>query len=191
MLNMTKKLAISSAVTMVFAAWGIQAQAKTANAASANIVITASVTAKTCTPQWTDANIMVDLGKVASSDMASKGDVGALKPFTLSLTDCDAGVTNVDVSSSGEADSVDSAAFANVTSSADNAAQGVAVTLFGGPSQDKQLTPDAKTHVTYPVDAETHAADMMFMAKLESTGDHSAITAGPVRSRATLYMTYE
>jgi len=191
MLSMTKNLTVAGAVAMVFAGWGPQAQAATADASSANVVITATVTAKTCTPGWSATDgVKVDLGKVASSDMANKGDIGALKPFTLALTDCDAGVTNVEVTSSGNPDSTDTDAFAN-GATGDNAATGVAVTLFGGPSQNTQLTPSSKNAVTYPVNATTHAVDMMFMAKLENSGLKDGITAGNVSSNATLYMTYE
>ncbi|KVD77998.1 hypothetical protein WS62_29675 [Burkholderia sp. ABCPW 14] len=188
-----KKISTLGVITAALfaASWG--AQAATANTASATVNITATVVGKTCTPSWTADGVSVSLGSVASTDLAAQGDVGALKPFTLSLTNCDSGVTKVSVMGVGTADGTDSTDFAN-KESGDDAAAGVAVALFGGPAQDTQIKPDGTTPVEYPV--SNGGVDMTFLAKLvrsAATADTQSdvLKPGKVSSTATLYMTYE
>lgn len=185
-LSVQKVGSVSVIAAALFAAsWG--AQAAVADAASATVNITAEIVGKTCTPSWKAGTaVSVDLGKVSTGSLAAAGDVGSLKPFTLSLKDCDSGVTKVAVEAAGTADSDDASAFANTAAS--GAATGVAVTLFGGEEQSKQLTPDSSKVVEYTV--TDGAADMTFLAKLERTTSE-AVTEGKVSSTATLYMTYE
>lgn len=175
-----------TAAALLAASWGAQAAD---TSPSAEVHITAEVAGSTCTPEWATAGVDVNLGKVAETALTSVGDVGTTKPFVLSLKDCDSGVTKVSVTSVGQADSADSKAFANTA--ATGAADGVAVTLFGGDDQSTQLTPDATGSAEYTV--TDGAAEMTFLAKLE----RSAAVAedgqkdGAVESTATLYMSYE
>lgn len=175
-----------SAAAMLAASWSVHAAD---SSPTATVHITATVVGNTCTPEWaTEKNVEVSLGKVADTALKSVGDVGATKPFVLSLKDCDSGITKVSVTSMGQADTADSKAFANT---ATNGADGVAVTLFGGDDQSTQLTPDATSSAEYAV--TDGAAEMTFLAKLK----RSAAVAeggnkdGAVESTATLYMSYE
>lgn len=192
MSSTVKKIGTLSVITasLFVASWG--AQAAVADAASATVNITATVQGSTCTPSWKNANpVTVDLGKVASSDLTTQGEIGALKAFILTLSKCDTSVTKVEVTASGTADDTDADAFANTAA---GGATGVAVTLFGGDAQDTQLKPDGSKSVEYEV--KDGAANMSFLAKLErsaaaDSGEEKAVTDGAVSSTATLNMTYE
>lgn len=184
--NMRSACAI--AVALFAASNGVYAA--TADAASATINITAEVTGATCTPSWNGSTpVSIDLGQVSATDMAAKGDVGSLKPFTLKLSDCDKSVSKVAVIAGGTADATDPTAFAN-TLTGDSAASGVAVALFGGDDQATQIQPGSTTPAEYSV--TNGAAEMTFMAKLLRTAaDDKGVTNGKVSSTATLYMSYE
>lgn len=175
------------AVTLALSA-GTAFAANSPTPSSAKVSITATVVASTCTAGWDSAGVAVDLGKVASSGMVNPGDIGASKPFSLSLTGC-TGITKVDVSASGTPDGADDQAFANTGS-----AKGVAVELFGGDGQTGQLTPNnATSSVSYAVtDGD---ATLPFLAKLERTAaanaDETGYAAGDVSSVANLSLTYE
>lgn len=183
-----KKMGSASAVALALfaASWGAHA----AEATSAVVNITATVVGKTCTPSWTSGStVSVDLGKVSTANLAAQGDVGAEKPFTLSLSDCDSGVAKVAVTATGSADGTDATAFKNTGS-----ATGVAVTLFGGDDGTTQLLPDGTTAAEYTV--TNGAASMPFLAKLvrsaaADSGDTAGVANGTVSSTATLYMTYQ
>lgn len=173
-----------TAAALLVASWGAQATS-TDGPSTAIVHITATVTGNTCTPEWDGKGVEVNLGKVADTALSNVGDVGAIKPFTLHLKDCDSGVTKVVVTAMGQGDSGDSSAFAN--GAATGAANGVAVALYGGQTQ---LKPDGSTSAEYKVSDK--AADMSFLAKLKRTADAGKGTKdGAVDSTATLYMTYE
>lgn len=178
-----------AALALMVASCGAHAAGNVADAAMAQVNITATVVGGTCTPSWKSSTpVAVDLGKVSDTNMADKGDIGSMKPFTLSLTDCASGISKVSVMSVGTPDSVDSSAYANLDAGT-TAAKGVAVTLFGGTDQKTQLKPSGST-ADYAIN--NGGADMVFLAKLERTSDSStAITDGSLQSTATLYMTYE
>lgn len=176
-----------TAAALLVASWGAQA---TDHSPSAVVHITATVVGSTCTPEWkAGENVEVALGKVSDAKLAAVGDVGATKPFVLSLKNCDAGVKKVSVTAMGQSDSSDSTAFANTAAS--GAAHGVAVTLFGGNDQSTQLTPDATGSAEYTV--TDGAAEMTFLAKLVRSAalSDSGSKDGAVESTATLYMGYE
>lgn len=190
-LNMKKIGTVSmTAAALLAALWGVQADAADDNTPAAQVKVTATVTGKTCTPTWNATKAeTVMLGNVADTALANVGDVGTTKPFTLSLNDCDSGVTKVNVWAAGMPDSADTAAFKNTAST--GAASGVAVTLWGGDDQSTQLTPDKRSSVAYTV--TDGAAAMTFLAKLQRTaavGDEQT-KDGAVESIATLYMGYE
>lgn len=178
-----------TAAALLAASWGVQATT-TDSTPTAQVKITATVQGATCTPEWTASTAeTVSLGKVADTALASVGDVGATKPFTLSLKNCDDGVTKVNVWASGTPDGADSSAFKNTASS--GAADGVAVTLWGGDGQSTQLTPDQTSNATYTV--TDGAAAMTFLARLKRSAAVAAggTKDGAVESTATLYMGYE
>lgn len=177
-----------TAAALLAASWGAQADG-TDNSPSATVHITATVVGATCTPTWTAGDkVEVALGLVSDTDLAGVGDVGTTKPFSLSLKDCDDGVTKVAVVAMGTADSADSKAFANTAG--DGAADGVAVTLFGGDDQKTQLAPGGDA-IEYAV--KDGAVDMTFLAKLERSAavPDKGTKDGAVESTASLYMTYE
>jgi len=190
MLSSAKKNGILSmaALTLMAASLGAHAKSNVADAAMAQVNITATVTGGTCTPSWSSTSpVAVVLGKVSDTDMAGKGDIGSMRPFTLSLTNCASGINKVSVMSVGTPDSLDTSAYANLSPA--NAAKGVAVTLFGGSDQKTQMKPSGSS-VDYAI--SNGGADMVFLAKLERTTDSgTAITDGDLQSTATLYMTYE
>lgn len=187
--NMKKIGTVSmTAAALLAASWGVQA-ATTDSSPSAKVKITATVQGSTCTPEWTLTDTQtVSLGKVADTALSAVGDVGATQPFTLSVNNCDSGVTKVNVWAVGTQDTADNTAFKNAAASG---ADGVAVTLWGGNDQSTQLTPDGTGKATYTV--TDGAATMTFLAKLERSAAVATggVTDGAVESTATLYMGYE
>lgn len=171
------------------------ASAATASSAEAKVEITGEITAATCQAGWdVTKNIQVDLGKVSADKMTTPGDIGAIKPFVLSLTGC-SGVNTISVTAQGTPDATESSDFANTLK---DGAAGVAVQVLGGPAQDTVITPDALTSVDYPVSGDTanltFLAEMVRTAKADtSNGDTptSGVTVGKLTSLATLYLTYE
>lgn len=161
------------------ASWGASAASDTAT-----VNITATVVDNTCTPQWSDSGVSVDLNRVSLNDFGTN-KIGAEKTFTLSLTDCGSDTTKVTVTASGTEDGTDSSLFSNLES---DGATGVAVAIWGDSSQSTQLTPDGLTSAEYTV--SNQAVDMTFLARLMQTGDTTP-TAGSVRSTVTLTMDYE
>lgn len=151
---------------------------------SATVNVTATVVDNTCTPQWSDSGVSVDLNRVSLKDFGAD-KIGAEKTFTLSLTDCGSDTTKVVVTASGAEDNTDSRLFSNLESSG---ATGVAVAIWGDSTQSTQLTPDGLTSAEYTV--SNQAVDMTFLARLMQTGD-TAPTAGSVKSTVTLTMDYE
>lgn len=180
-----------TAAALLAASWGAQAEDPTDGSPAAEVHFTATVTGNTCTPEWTLGSKMeVPFGKIADTALASVGDVGSTQPFTLSLKNCDSGVRKVSVTALGKSDGSDKTAFANTAAS--NAADGVAVTLWGGTNQSTQLTPDASSSAEYTV--TDGAAAMTFLAKLERSAAVAADGGnkdGAVESTASLYLSYE
>lgn len=183
-----KKLYSASAIALAIYAssWGAHA----ADATSAVVNMTATVVGQTCTPSWASSdNVSVDLGRVSAKDLVSQGDVGSARPFSLSLTNCDSGVTKVSVTAAGTPDGTDASAFKNTGD-----ATGVAVTLFGGDDGTQQLMPDGSSSVLYSITGG--AAKMPFSAKLirsaaTDVDENKGVKNGSVISTATLYMTYQ
>lgn len=175
------------AVAVLGASPGVQA---IDSSPSAVVHITAEVVGNTCTPEWTSGSDMeVSLGKVADTALEGVGDVGATIPFTLSLKDCDSGVTKITVTAMGKPDDADATAFANTAPS--ERADGVAVTLFGGDDQSTKLEPKSTNSVEYEVTDGN--AKMTFLAKLVRTAivPLDGTKDGKVESTATLYMNYD
>jgi len=158
-----------------------------ASPSTTDINITAKVVDATCTAGWDTSGVSLDLGSVSTSSLAAKGDIGASKPLTLTLTGC-TGMTKVHLSATGNKDSDDSTAFSN-----SGTAKGVAVQLFGGEGQSTQLLPQDSTQ-TADYTIKDGNATLALLAKLERTTDASdeeAFAAGTVVSKATLNLTYE
>lgn len=178
-----KKLCSASAIALaVYASsWGAHA----ADATSAIVNMTATVVGQTCTPSWASSgNVSVDLGKVSAKDLVSQSDVGSARPFSLSLTNCDSGVTKVSVTAAGTPDGTDASAFKNTGDA----------TLFGGDDGTQQLMPDGSSSVLYSITGG--AGNMPFSAKLirsaaTDVDDNKGVKNGSVISTATLYMTYQ
>lgn len=183
-----KKVGAVSVLAAALLASSGAALAAAASPSSAKVTVTATVVESTCTAGWDTSGVEVNLGKVSTTTMAKKGDIGASKPFSLSLTGC-SDISNVNISASGTADATDNQAFANT-----GTAKGVAVELFGGDGQTGQLLPNNSTSVlTYPVTNGT--ATLSLLAKLERTAADDAqaadFAAGEVNSVANLNLTYE
>lgn len=189
-LNKFKKIGTVASIAAAMFAVSHSAHANTADTASADIVITATVVGQTCVANWqASVPVLVDLGSVQSSSLVSAGDIGAVKPFTLSLTGCDSAISKVSVQALGTGDNNNADVFANDLTGS-NAASGVGVSLFGGDTQADQLKPDGSTSVDFAVN--NGDANMTFLAKLERTaGSAGTVGLGSVSSTATLYMTYE
>lgn len=185
-----KKMGVVSmtAAALLVVSWGAQAEG-TDGSPAAVVHITGSVTGNTCTPEWTAGqNVEIALGKVSGTKMKAVGDVGTTQPFSLSLKDCDKGITKVAVTAKGQPDKADSSAFANTAA---NGATGVAVSLFGGDDGATPLAANSATAVEYKV--TNGAAVMSFLAKLKRSalvGDKGTEN-GAVDSTATLFMSYE
>lgn len=167
------------ALAIMGVSWGVSAASDTAT-----VNITATVVDNTCTPQWSDSGVSVDLNRVSLNDFGTD-KIGAEKTFTLSLTDCGSDTTKITVTASGTEDGTDSSLFSNLES---DGATGVAVAIWGDSSQSTQLTPDGLNSAEYTV--SNQAVDMTFTARLMQTGDATP-TAGSVRSAVTLTMDYE
>ena len=179
-MNVNKKLKMTGfALAVMSSSWGASAASDTAT-----VNVTATVVDNTCTPQWSDSGVSVELNRVSLKDFGSD-KVGAEKTFTLSLTDCGSDTTKVTVTASGTEDGTDSSLFSNLET---DGAEGVAVAIWGDSSQSTQLTPDGLTSAEYTV--SNQAVDMTFLARLMQTGTATP-TAGSVRSTVTLTMDYE
>jgi minor fimbrial subunit len=132
-----------------------------AQADPTNINITGVVVASPCTVNNNVSNLNVDLGQnIQASDLAAAGSGSTLTPFTLSLTGCPSGTSNVKVSFSGAADSASPTRYKN-TGTATNLAvelsQQVTGTILGNGSSLIQAVQPDKT-VTYALNARAYSA---------------------------------
>lgn len=174
--NLAGRLSLIAAA--LFALSGEAALADTSSSATINMSVT--VMAKTCTPGWTVNGTTVDFGKISLKDLSGvAGEVAAKRPFSLSLSECDASISKVKVTASGTPDPDQPRFFAN-----NGTAKGMAIELL-----------DAETGgaIGGEYDAEYAVADrsaqMNFLAQLVSTGVTPSV--GNVSSTVTLNMSYE
>lgn len=75
--------------------------------ASGTINFTGEITDQACTVDSSSKNLTVNLGKVSSKSLATKGEVAGLKDFTIKLIDCPVNTT-VSVRFGGTRDAIDS-----------------------------------------------------------------------------------
>ncbi|AJR00393.1 fimbrial protein [Hafnia alvei] len=159
-----------------------------ANAVDGTITFTGNITADSCTVAVNGgaSSATVDLGNVSTSDFTTVGDVSTVKDFTLNLTACSAGVTNVSVVFDGQGDTADSTTFKNNDSGA-NAANGVGVRLYNnGGGSTAQIAPHGVSAVYVPVGG---AVDIPFSARMASTAD--AVKAGTLTATADYTINYQ
>ncbi|MGA5657972.1 fimbrial protein, partial [Rahnella contaminans] len=114
-------VAVVSGISMISAA----------NAADGTITFTGNVTADSCTVavNSSTSSATVELGTVSTSEFKAVGDLSTVKDFTLNLTACPTGVTNVSVVFDGQGDAADNTTFQNNDTGA-TAATGVGVRLY-------------------------------------------------------------
>lgn len=127
---------------------------------SATINITANLVENTCTPQWSDAGLSVDMNRVSLNDFGNER-VAAIQNFTLSLDNCGGASRTIKVHATGSSNSFNPSLFSNT---AENGATGVAVSLWGGSSQMTKMLPNGGTSVEYTV--TEHKVDMVFQVRL-------------------------
>jgi len=147
---------------------------------SATIDMSVTIQARTCTPGWSGNGTTVDFGKISLKDFGSAaGQVAATKPFSLSLSECDASISKVKVTASGTSDPDQPRFFAN-----NGTAKGMAIALLDADTGGAIGGADV---AEYSVANRT--AQMNFLAELVSTG--AAPSVGNISSTVTLNMSYE
>jgi type 1 fimbria pilin len=151
-----------------------------------SVTVTGRVIENTCTLDKTDTSVTLDT--VSARDI-SKGADTAKKAFTVGLKDCGADATQVDIVTSGEADSDVADAFINAATGGD-AASGVALHFYNvNGSTEKLMKPDGSmAGASQPLNA---SADNVLNFKAAYTGTKEKATAGNFRSVVNFKLNYE
>ncbi|MGA5657805.1 fimbrial protein [Rahnella contaminans] len=173
---------------MVVAAVSGMGMISAANAADGTITFTGNITADSCTVAVNGgtANATVDLGTVAASSFQAAGDLSTVKDFTLNLTACPSGVTNVSVAFDGQGDAADNTTFQNNDTGA-TAATGVGVRLYNnGGGSTAQIAPHGSSVSYTPVGG---AVDMPFSARMASTA--ATVAAGSLTATTDYTINYQ
>ncbi|MBO2675583.1 fimbrial protein [Shewanella algae] len=155
----------------------------TAFAADGTINFTGEITSAACTVDAASANQNVALGTVNSSVFSGVGVVAAPTKFDITLTNCDAAVTSVNVSFDGPADSNNSQLLALDGAST---AAGVGIALY----ED-----DATTLIPLATKSKSHSLNtgadttISYVAKYMATA--SSVTAGSANASTNFTVSYQ
>ncbi|MFC4763115.1 fimbrial protein [Dyella koreensis] len=123
-LNHSRKPASHRTLAGLLLAMGLATVAGTAGADVANVTINGTIDAGTCTISAGDVNKNVTLATIKTSDLPAAGGVAALQNVTLTVNNCDVGLTTASFTFTGTPDDTDKVRWKNTGS-----AQGVAVEL--------------------------------------------------------------
>ncbi|AHF77003.1 Putative fimbrial subunit [Sodalis praecaptivus] len=156
---------------------------------TAQIDITATVEANTCTLESGSKQQGVDLGHVAIDKL--KAGTTPEKAFSLQLTGCSDSASKVIVTSTSEAAAEGSDAFKVTDAASETDAKGVGVKIMGGDDTKTTLVPGGEG-VEYNLDL-TGGNDIPldFTAQLVTVGDVNAVSAGAVNGAVTLNLEYQ
>lgn len=173
----------------IFAALALVAAPFAANAVDGTITFNGEITDKTCTvstPQGKD--FAVTLPTVAASALAASGQVAGRTPFSIALTQCDAG----DVATYFEPGAtVDLASGRLNNTAANNAATQVKLQLLGSNSQVIPVVAagagSAQTNSQWATVAADGSANLNYFVEYYATG---AATPGEVTSSVKYTIIY-
>ncbi|MEG3133621.1 fimbrial protein [Rouxiella sp. T17] len=153
--------------------WGAQAAYDTAN-----LTITATVVANTCTLKTT--KVTADLKRISARDLTGAGIEKGNTPFSLELTNCSAGTTGVTIEATGKKISNSPELFESTGS-----ATGVGIKIMGGDHKVNLAKEDAK----YDVKGKSTNAQLNFTASLVQA--NATVTPGSVDSSISLAVSYD
>ncbi|SFR95166.1 major type 1 subunit fimbrin (pilin) [Dyella sp. OK004] len=122
-LNHSCKPASQRALIGLLLAMGLAATAGTAGADTATVTINGTIDAGTCSISVGDVNKNVTLATIKTSDLPASG-AAALQNVTLTVDNCDAGLSTATFTFTGTSDATDLVRWQNT-----GTAQGVAVEL--------------------------------------------------------------
>ncbi|HCH51882.1 MAG TPA: type 1 fimbrial protein [Proteus sp.] len=149
--------------------------------ASGTINFTGEITDQACTVDSTSKNLTVDLGKVSSKSLATKGEVAGLKDFTIKLVDCPVDTT-VAVRFGGTRDAIDSDILAIDTVA--GGASNVGIALFEKDAVSQiNLYADSKEVIIPGTEI-----NLDYVARYKAT---AKATPGPANSSAVYSIQYK
>ena len=153
--------------------WGAQAATD-----RADLIITASVVANTCTLKTT--KVTADLKRISARDLTGAGVEKGNTPFSLELTNCSAGTTGVTIAATGSKISGSTELFEST-----GTATGVGIKIMGGDSKVNLAKEDAK----YSVNNKSTNTKLGFTASLVQS--NATVQPGTVVSSISLDVSYD
>jgi len=155
-----------------------------AMATSQTLTFNGKVLDAACTVTVGDGSSTIDLGETAKADLVNKGDTGAPKNFTITLSACPAGsVAKANIKFSGQTDGDDSY-FKNISTT--GAATNVAILLKQN-GTDVVKVNDGNTDIAIPTEGGDVSVD--YTAQLVATA--TGVTKGNVTSTLTYSVSYQ
>ncbi|EOB9989643.1 fimbrial protein SthA [Cronobacter sakazakii] len=151
---------------------------------SQTITFNGKVLDAACTVTVGDGSSTVELGETVKSDLVNKGDTGAPKLFTITLSSCPAGSpAKANIKFNGETDGDDSY-FKNIATTDAATNVGVLLKQYG---TDTVYVNDGNTDITLPAEGGDVTVD--YTAQLVATG--TGVTKGNVVSTLTYSISYQ
>ncbi len=140
-----------------------------------------TATSSTCTVNNASQSVRVNAN---AQELGTVGEYGKKTNFSISLSNCPAGITKVTAQMNGVADigNGDASVFANTNGTA----RGVGIEI--GTAEGAVVTPNARAAVSWNVDDSIIARNYGFYARLKRTG---ALKTGSINSTVQVLFNYE
>ncbi|MEC5317762.1 fimbrial protein [Brenneria populi subsp. brevivirga] len=159
------------------------APAAQADLGLSNIQLTVTLLANSCIVSQDSANQTVDLGSWASKQFIGESKSPQPTRFIITLQDCGAAASGVQVTFTGTQDAQDSSLLAL---SSDSTATNVAVAIL---DKDRNRIPLGQASEVYTLSANSNSEQLAFYGQYVRTG--AAVTPGSANADATFTLNYQ